>query len=133
MDAADTKNSNRILAGLVVGIAAGGVTLAVGTAWPGVLAGARKVSEAVLDPFGQVFLRLLFFVVIPLVFASLASGVAQIGRLERLGPLAARTFGVFLANMVVAAALGLLLMNALNPGGLLPDGAKALLLREHGG
>ncbi|NBS05792.1 MAG: dicarboxylate/amino acid:cation symporter, partial [Verrucomicrobia bacterium] len=83
--------------------------------------------------FGQVFLRLLFFVVIPLVFASLAAGVAQLGRLDRLGPLAGRTFALFFLNMAIAVALGLLMMNVLRPGDHLDPAAKVMLMQEYGG
>ena len=50
---------------------------------------------------------MLFFVVIPLVFASLADGVVQLGELADLGPLAGRTFTLFFVNMAIAATLGL--------------------------
>lgn len=125
--------ANRILIGLVVGAVAGSATLAIGAFAPHVLAVAREVSTAVLDPFGQVFLRLLFFVVIPLVFASLAGGVVQLGRLDRLGPLAGRTFLLFFLNMAIGVALGLVMMNLLRPGDHLDPTAQARLLKEFGG
>jgi DAACS family dicarboxylate/amino acid:cation (Na+ or H+) symporter len=125
--------ANRILLGLVAGLVAGVVTLAVGHWQPAVLDGARTVSKTVLDPLGQVFLRLLFFVVVPLVFASLASGVAQLGDLRRLGPLAGRTFGLFALNMSVGVALGLLMMNLVQPGGFISETARDNLMTAYGG
>lgn len=125
--------ANRILLGLVVGIIAAAISLAVGHFSPGFLNTARTFSSKVLDPIGQVFLRILFFVVIPLVFASLASGVVQLGRLNRLGPLAGRTFVLFFLNMALGVALGLLMMNVLQPGNHLDPAAKARLLEEFGG
>jgi len=129
----DKKLANRILLGLGVGAAAGALTLLVGAAFPPVVAGARRLSTLVLDPLGQVFLRMLFFVVIPLIFASLASGIAQLGELRRLGPLATRTFALFFLNMSIAVALGLVMMNVLAPGDLLPQETKDALLVEYGG
>src|SRR5687768_18142429 len=102
----DTRLANRILIGLLVGAVAGITTLLIGAAAPAVLDGARQFAKLVLDPLGQVFLRMLFFVVIPLVFASLAMGVAQLERLGQLGPLAGRTFTLFFLNMSIAVALG---------------------------
>jgi Na+/H+-dicarboxylate symporter len=125
--------ANRILIGLVVGIVAGVATLIVGRFEPRVLPFMRNVSTQVLDPFGQIFLRMLFFVVIPLVFASLALGVVQLGRLYRLGPLAGRTFAFFFLNMAIGVALGLVMMNILQPGDHLDEAAKASLMREYGG
>ncbi|MEY3548509.1 MAG: hypothetical protein RLZZ552_876 [Verrucomicrobiota bacterium] len=133
MAATDRPLANRILWGLLFGVVAGLATLALGQASPASLAFMRKVSTDVFDPLGQVFLRLLFFVVIPLVFASLAAGVAQLGRLDRLGPLAGRTFALFFLNMAIAVGLGLLMMDILRPGDHLDAGAKTMLMQEFGG
>lgn len=125
--------ANRILYGLLFGVVAGLATLGLGQYSPASLEFMRKVSTNIFDPLGQVFLRLLFFVVIPLVFASLAAGVAQLGRLDRLGPLAGRTFALFFLNMAIAVGLGLLMMNILRPGDHLDAGAKTMLMQEFGG
>ena len=125
--------SNRILIGLVVGVVAGVATLAVGKFSPEFLAFMRTVSTNIFDPFGQIFLRMLFFVVIPLVFASLATGVVQLGRLDRLGPLAGRTFALFFLNMAIGVGLGLIMMNVLRPGNQLDAETKTRLLQEFGG
>lgn len=125
--------ANRILWGLAIGVVAAVATLGIGAWIPAVLTTMQAVSTAVFDPFGQVFLRMLFFVVIPLVFASLASGVAQLGDLGKLGPLAGRTFALFVANMLIAVTIGLVMMNVLQPGQHLPAGAQDLLMSEYGG
>jgi DAACS family dicarboxylate/amino acid:cation (Na+ or H+) symporter len=129
----DTRLANRILLGLLIGAVAGTATLLIGSAAPAVLEGARRFTALVLDPLGQVFLRMLFFVVIPLVFASLAMGVAQLERLGQLGPLAGRTFTLFFLNMSIAVALGLLVMNIVGPGENLAPEARASLMEEYGG
>lgn len=112
--------------------------LVIGLAWRGLLALAPRigwdeaglssfgdwVTREVLDPFGQIFLRLLFFVIVPLVFASLAAGVVQLGRLDRLGPLAGRTFALFGLNMAIGVGLGLLMMNVLQPGRQIDDATR---------
>lgn len=125
--------ANRILIGLVVGVIAGVATLALGNVFPGLVPAMRSFSTHVLDPFGQIFLRMLFFVVIPLVFASLAGGVLQLGRLDKLGPLAGRTFVLFFLNMAIGVGLGLIMMNVLEPGNHLDPAAKTRLMAEFGG
>ncbi len=130
---ADSRLANRILIALLAGAAAGVLVLGVGGRFPAVLGTARSLSTTVLDPFGQVFLRLLFFVVVPLIFASLANGVLQLGRLGNLGPLAARTFSLFVANMAIAAVLGLAMMNLLDPGGRIDPATQAELAVQYGG
>jgi Na+/H+-dicarboxylate symporter len=129
----DDRLANRILIGLLVGAAAGAVTLGAGAFAPAVLTVARTLATNVLDPLGQVFLRLLFFVVMPLVFASLAGGVVQLGRLSRLGPLAGRTFVLFFFNMAIAVALGMIMMNVVEPGNRLDTATQARLVEEYGG
>ncbi len=125
--------ANRILLGLVIGVIAGVATLALGGVFPGLVPAMRTFSTNVLDPFGQIFLRMLFFVVIPLVFASLAGGVLQLGRLDKLGPLAGRTFFLFFLNMAIGVGLGLIMMNVLEPGNHLDPAAKTRLMAEFGG
>jgi DAACS family dicarboxylate/amino acid:cation (Na+ or H+) symporter len=128
----DSSLANRILLGLAVGAVAGALTLLIGAGSPAVLEAARSFATQVLDPIGQVFLRLLFFVVMPLVFASLAAGVAQLGDLARLGPLSARTFTLFFLNMSIACAFGLVMMNVLQPGAVIDTDTKSRLVAEYG-
>lgn len=123
------KLATRILWGMVVGFVAGVILRLLFLKVPaseqlfGALPAGFKFSgwltNELLDPFGQIFLRALFFVVVPLVFASLALGVVQLGRLDRLGPMAGRTFALFGVNMAIGVALGLVMMNTLRPGGSL--------------
>ena len=133
MGETNRRLANRILIGLVVGTLAGIATLGLGHFAPRALGFMQTVATNVLDPLGQVFLRMLFFVVIPLVFSSLATGVVQLGRLDRLGPLAGRTFALFFLNMAIGVALGLLMMNVLQPGDHLDPAAKTRLMAEYGG
>ena len=70
---------------------------------------------------------------IPLVFASLANGVVQLGELSHLGPLAGRTFALFFANMVIAATLGLLMMNVLQPGARMDPATTDRLVAQYAG
>lgn len=133
MASTDSQLANRILIGLIVGAVLGALTLLVGAYVPAVLYSARQLASSVLDPLGQVFLGLLFFGVIPLVFASLTAGVVQLGKLSDLGPLAGRTFALFVANMGIGVALGLVMMNWLDPGGRLDAQTQIELVAEYGG
>jgi Na+/H+-dicarboxylate symporter len=129
----DARLANRILIGLVAGAGAGALVLVIGGFAPGVLDWAQRISSLILDPLGQVFLRLLFFVVIPLVFASLVAGVVQLGNLSDLGPLAGRTFSLFVLNMIIGVALGLVMMNLLTPGEQLDAQTQRELVAEYSG
>lgn len=133
MPADSHRLATRILIGLVAGVALGAAALAVGARAPAFLDQCRALATSVLDPLGRIFLHLLFFVVIPLIFASLALGVVQLGRLDRLGPMAARTFGLFALNMAIGVVIGLVLMNVFRPGNALDEATKTKLFAEFGG
>jgi len=133
MSETDSRLANRILIGLVVGAVAGGIVAAIGTEAPRLLSGAQWLATYIFEPLGQVFLRMLFFVVIPLVFASLANGILQLHELSDLGPLAARTFVLFFLNMAIAVTLGLVMMNTLQPGSRLDEATSARLIEQYSG
>jgi len=133
MAVSSQRLATRILWGLVIGVILGVLALLVGRQQPAVLDISRSLSTQVLDPIGRIFLHLLFFVVIPLIFSSLALGIVQLGRLDQLGPLAGRTAVLFTANMAIGVALGLLLMNLFHPGNALDDTTKQKLFAEFGG
>lgn len=83
------------------------------------------------QPVGQVFLRMLFMLVVPLVFASLSLGVAGLVDLRRVGRLGLRTLGFFLATTAIAATLGLGLVNALRPGEAVGPEVRAELMETY--
>src|SRR5918998_4236416 len=94
------KLHTKILIGLLVG-AVIGVTanLTLGGAHPAVVG----LNKYLAGPIGQIFLRLLFMIVIPLVFASIALGVAGLGDIRRVGRVGGKAIGYFLASTALAA------------------------------
>jgi DAACS family dicarboxylate/amino acid:cation (Na+ or H+) symporter len=70
----------------------------------------------VTRPIGQLFLSLLTMTVVPLVFASLAAGIARLGDLRKLGRIGLRALAFFVVSMSAAAAIGLALVNLVGPG-----------------
>jgi DAACS family dicarboxylate/amino acid:cation (Na+ or H+) symporter len=74
------------------------------------------LSDSLMHPVGQVFLRLLFVVVLPLVFASIAGGVASLGDLRRLGGMGARTLAFFMLTSGASALLGVGVLHLFRPG-----------------
>jgi len=76
-----------------------------------------------------VFLRLIKMVIAPLVFATLAVGIAKVGDVATVGRIGLKAFGWFVAASLASLTLGLMLVNLLQPGvGIsiaLPDAAAA--------
>ncbi|MFO7775666.1 MAG: dicarboxylate/amino acid:cation symporter [Candidatus Hydrogenedentota bacterium] len=66
--------------------------------------------------FGTLFIQLLTMVVVPLIFASIVSGVANIGDVRRLGGLGAKTLGYYCCTTALAVLIGLLCVNLIRPG-----------------
>lgn len=76
----------------------------------------ERLNQWVMGPVGQIFLRMLFMVVIPLVFASLTLGVAGLGDVRHVGKVGSKTMLYFFGSTAVAAVVGLILVNVIQPG-----------------
>lgn len=114
----------KIFIGLIIG-AVGGVACNI------LIPGAPTliiVQKYLSDPLGKIFLNLLIMMVIPLVFASLALGVAQIGDLKKLGRIGFKTISYFFLVTTLAVTIGLVLVNIIRPGDYLPTETKTQLL-----
>ncbi len=104
----------RILVGLVLGAVVG---LIVGP------------SISVIQPLGDIFVRLLKMIVIPVVFTSLVVGAASISP-ARLGRVGVKVVAFYLLTSAFAVALGLLAGNIFAPGMGLQLGGGAAAGRE---
>lgn len=129
--------ATKVLLGLVLGAGAGlacNLALAPAAGQPASAAYDRAVwlADKVMQPVGQVFLRLLFMVVIPMVFASLVLGVNSVGDLRRLGRIGMRTMAWFVLSTALAAVLGIALVNGFAPGRGLDPAVTAQLQAQFG-
>jgi DAACS family dicarboxylate/amino acid:cation (Na+ or H+) symporter len=75
----------------------------------------KRVVDYVTYPAGQIFLRLLFMLVVPVVFAALVMGVSELD-LKHLGRIGLKTLVYTVVVSVVAVAIGLFLVNVVAPG-----------------
>ncbi len=85
-----------------------------------------------LRPLGQIFMRLIRMVVVPLVFASLLVGVASLGDIRKLGRLGSRTLGLYLGTTAVAVSIGLVCAYVVQPGQFIDPADRAVLLAQFG-
>jgi dicarboxylate/amino acid:cation (Na+ or H+) symporter, DAACS family len=105
------KSHNKLLLALVTGLALGTVLHALGAN-----TFINAVSENVLEPFGQLFLRLIFMTVVPLVFCGLVLGVYQLGQHHGLGRTVSRTLMYTLLASTISVFIGISLVNLVRPG-----------------
>ncbi len=77
---------------------------------------ARKVLGPLLDPAGQIFIKLLKMLIVPLVFSSMVMGVARVGDIRRLGNLGGKTFAFYLLTTFASVLVGLIAVNLIRPG-----------------
>lgn len=117
----------KILLGLVLGAGAG----VASNLFARESATLAWIVDNVAQPVGQIFLRLLFMVVVPLVFASVTMGVASLGDLRRIGRVGAKTLLIFLATTAVAVCVGLVLVNVIRPGESLDPAIRTALMAEY--
>lgn len=120
----------KILLGLLLGAAVGiGANLGLGGDHPAVVA----IDTYIAAPVGQVFLRMLFMVVMPLVFASIALGVAGMGDIRKVGKVGAKALAYFLATTALSGTVGIAAVSLFEPGKGLDPAVRAELLALYAG
>lgn len=65
---------------------------------------------------GDLFMKLLRMIIVPLVLTSIISGVASVGGGKALGRLFGKTIGYYLLSSLLAVSVGLFLVNLIRPG-----------------
>jgi DAACS family dicarboxylate/amino acid:cation (Na+ or H+) symporter len=117
----------KILIGLALGVIAGiSVNKLLGGDHPTVV----WIVDNITQPVGQLFLRLLLMIVVPLVFSSLVVGVAGIGDIRKLGRVGLKSFAYCLVISAISAVIGITLANTIKPGKRIdPNTAAALQQR----
>lgn len=102
----------QILVALVLGIIVGLLCYSTGTA---------DFTTKILKPFGDIFVNLLKFIVVPVVLFSMIDGILSMNDLKKVGAVAWKTVVYFLCTTAVACIIGLLFANIFNGAGLFPD------------
>jgi Na+/H+-dicarboxylate symporter len=107
-----------------------GAVLGLGLNWAGrqgMIDGAIVGNVAIVGKeIGDLFLRLLQMLVVPLIVSSLITGVTGMGDLRTLGSIGGRAIGFYLATSFLAIVTGVMVVNLIRPG----DGAELALLEE---
>ena len=115
----------KILIGLVLGIAIGGLSRLSGMHW-------LQAALIGIEPLGTVFIRLITMVVVPLVIASVFVGVASLGDIRSLGRIGGKTLAYFLGTTFAAALIGLIVAIVTRVGAGLSDVERDALVSRLG-
>lgn len=94
----------QILIGLLIGIAVGAIFYG------------NPAVQTYLQPIGDIFIRLIKMIVIPIVVSSLIIGVAGVGDIKKLGKLGGKTLLYFEIITTFAIIIGLFAANIFQPG-----------------
>lgn len=86
---------------------------------PETMSAALALMDSIRQPFvfvGEVFIRLLKLIVVPLIILSVMSGIQSMGDASKLGKVGLRTMVYYMATTFLAVCLGLLVVNVVKPG-----------------
>ncbi len=109
----------QILSGIFVGA---GIGFTAST-----IAGGPAFVTNWVKPVGDIFIRLLKFIAVPLIFVSLTKGISDLKDLTSLSRMGLRTIGWYMPTTVFAVLLGLLLVNFSEPGAFVSADTLATL------
>src|SRR5688572_21240381 len=125
----------KILIGAILGAGAGGAAYLIWkdnpvTADINEAANLKWVITYIAKPIGDVFLNLLFMLVLPLMFSALVLGVSEYKDLRKLGAVGIKTLTYTVIVSMIAVFIGISLVNLIRPGDGIPDEVRTRLLAE---
>ncbi|MCP1093473.1 cation:dicarboxylase symporter family transporter [Bacillaceae bacterium OS4b] len=96
--------ASQIFIGLILGIIVGAIFYG------------NETAQSFLQPFGDIFLRMIKMIVVPIIVSSLIVAVAGVGDLKAVGKLGAKSLSYFVVVTMIAIAIGLISANIIQPG-----------------
>jgi len=112
----------KIIIGLVLGLGYG--ILAATSGW-------GTFTSHWIAPFGTIFINLLKLIAVPLVLASLVTGVASLSDLKKLSRIGGKTISIYIITTAISVTIGLVIVNGLRPGDKVPEGMKIKLQQTY--
>lgn len=96
---------------IIIGLVAGGAFAFLSS-----YMGWSQFTNDWINPWGEIFIRLLKLIAVPLVMFSIIKGITGLSDTTKLGRLGIKTISIYLITTVLSVALGLLLVNGIQPG-----------------
>ncbi len=114
----------QIIIGLVLGLLFGIVAAVNG--WSG-------FTSDWIAPWGTIFINLLKLIAVPLILASLITGVASLSDLSKLSRIGGKTIAIYLGTTLLALTIGLTVVNVMQPGKTVPPDMRDRLQQAYEG
>ncbi len=114
----------KILIGMVLGVAFGFLMNQMGQ---------KEFVSDWVKPFGTIFINVLKMIAMPLILASIITGLADLKDFSKISKMGGKTIAYYLCSTAIAVSFGLLLANIVNPGSFVNDGARTTLLETFSG
>ncbi|MCC5922950.1 MAG: dicarboxylate/amino acid:cation symporter [Crocinitomicaceae bacterium] len=86
-----------------------------------------------IKPVGNMFINSLKLIAVPLIFASLIKGVADLKDISKLSGMGLRTISIYVATTLIAVTIGLLVVNAIQPGTSISEETRDDLIASYAG
>lgn len=84
-----------------------------------------------IKPFGTIFINALKLIAIPLILASLITGIADLNNITQLSRMGLRTLALYLVTTLIAVSLGLAIVNLVQPGSSVSEETRAQLIASY--
>ena len=86
-----------------------------------------------VKPWGNIFLKLLKLIAVPLIFVSLVKGISSLTDITKLSRIGYKTIVIYIATTVFATTVGLALVNIMKPGDVFPSEKQEQYRQKFGG
>jgi proton glutamate symport protein len=84
-----------------------------------------------VKPVGEIFLRSLQMIAVPIVLASLIVGVSNLGNISKISRIGGKTIFIYMITTTIAISIGLLGVNIIKPGRMLPVELRDELMAKY--
>ncbi len=93
-----------------------------------VLVGLDEFVQDWIKPWGDIFMRLLKMIAVPLILVSLAKGITNLEDITKFSKIGLKAIGLYIISTVLAISIGLVLVNIIHPGNYLSEDIRVSLL-----
>ncbi|HEY6626404.1 MAG TPA: cation:dicarboxylase symporter family transporter, partial [Ignavibacteriaceae bacterium] len=84
-------------------------------------------------PLGQIFLRMIFMIVVPLIFVAIVLGVADFKDIRKIGRIGGKAIAFTLVITTVSVLIGIIAVNVIEPGRQISEADRAVLIQTISG